>query len=346
MIFNPYDDQTFWGFLFLFLTRVKELIMGQLPISQLASDEIQVFVLAGLSASCALLGTFLVLRRMTMLANSLSHTILMGIVFAFLWHQSHPSQTFSQTDHLEMIPMPLLLIAALIMGFITVFLTEFLTKVGRLQEDASIGLVFTSLFALGIVLLTIWMRDAHIGTEAVMGNVDALHVDDLKWVFIIFFTNLTLCWLFFKEFKITTFDPALAAALGYSPIWFNYLLMAQVSTTAIGSFRAVGAILVLAFLTAPVLAARLLTHDLKKMLQGAIGLGVGASLLGVALTRHILTVYGAALSTSGIVVCVLVSLYIGVLVFSWICKIDYKNNLIRRGEYQKLDKDKSFDALK
>jgi len=306
---NPYYNQTFVGFILEFFQRLGALFTGQLTIEQLASDEIQVFILMGVAISSALVGSFLVLRRMTMLANSLSHTILMGIVLAYFF-------TSGQVEQGSIPPMQAMLIAALITGFLTTFLTEFLTKVGRLQEDASTGLVFTTLFALGVILVTILTRDAHIGTEAVMGNVDALHYKDLFWVYFIVVLNGVLMTLFFKEFQLTTFDPGLAKAMGFSPFFFNYLLMAQVSATTITSFRAVGVLLVLAFMTAPPLAARLLTHRLVSLLGWAMGLGAICSLVGVALTRHLLTVYGIALSTSGVVVCTLLVCYLLVLCFA------------------------------
>ena len=90
----------------------------------------------------------------------------------------------------------------------------------RLQEDASTGLVFTSLFAIGIALVTLLTRSAHLGTEVVMGNVDALQREDCVLVFIVLGLNIVLCTLFFKEYKMTTFDPGLAKALGF----FNNLL--------------------------------------------------------------------------------------------------------------------------
>lgn len=304
--FNPYHDQTFWGVFFQFFRRLGELLTGQLSTEHLVSDEIQIFVLVGVAISSALVGTFLVLRRMTMLANSLSHTILMGIVLAYFF-----TSVYSDQEHGAAIaPMQVMLLASLVTGFLTAFLTEFLTKVGRLQEDASTGLVFTGFFALGVILVTVLTRSAHIGTEAVMGNADALHVHDLFWVSIIMGMNLLLFALFFKEFKITTFDPSLAYAMGFSPFLFNYLLMAQVSATTITSFRAIGVILVLAFMTGPPLAARLLTHRLKTMLIGAVILGSLCAFIGVALTRHLLTVYGMALSTSGVVVCTILALYV------------------------------------
>jgi manganese/zinc/iron transport system permease protein len=309
---NPYYNQTFFSFFLQFFMRIWAFIRGDLGLHELASDEIQIFVLIGVSTSAALVGTFLVLRRMTMLANALSHTILLGIAIAFFFAGGSESH----------LPLKAMLVASLGMGLVTAFLTQWLTKVGRLQEDASTGLVFTTLFAMGIILVTVLTKGAHIGLEAIMGNVDALHTDDLKFVYLILSGNILLFLLFFKGFKITTFDPALAHALGFSTIFFNYLLMLQVSATVIGAFRAVGVLMVLAFITGPALTARLLTNHLKTMLISAACIGTLSSIVGVALSRHLLTTTGAALSTAGIVVCTILLIYVLTLIGKYIgaCK--------------------------
>lgn len=311
---NPYYNLTFTSFFLQFFARLWAFIQGDLGIQELASDEIQILVLIGVSASAALVGTFLVLRRMTMLANALSHTILLGIAIAFFFAGSDESH----------LPLQAMLLASLGMGVVTAFLTQWLTKAGRLQEDASTGLVFTTLFAMGIISVTVLTKDAHIGLEAVMGNVDALHIDDLKFVYLILTGNILVFLLFFKGFKITTFDPALANALGFSTIFFNYLLMLQVSATAIGAFRAVGVLMVLAFITGPALTARLLTNHLKSMLIGAVGIGALSSIVGVALSRHILTTTGSALSTAGIVVCTILLIYILTLIGKYIQSVKFQ----------------------
>lgn len=310
--FNPYSNQTFFGFFVQLVVRFWAFLTGDLSLDQLAADEVQVLVLSGIAASSALVGTFLVLRKMTMLANSLSHTILIGIVIAFLWTHGI---SMDPHEHSSGIDMKAMLIAALIMGIITAFLTETLTKVVRLQEDASTGIVFTSLFAVGVIALTLATRNAHIGTEVVMGNADALQWQDCKLVYLILAINTAIFVFFFKEFKLSTFDSNLSRALGISPIFFNYLLMTQVAATAIGAFRAVGVLMLLAFVTGPALTARMITHNLKWMLWGSVAIGIAASVIGVALSRHLFTVYDVALSTGGIVVCTLVVIYAGTCAF-------------------------------
>lgn len=303
---NPYSDQTFLSFFQELFKRFSFFIKGDLSFNDLVSDEIQVLVLIGIASSSALVGTFLVLKRMSMLANSLSHTILLGIIIAvaITGHGFEYSE-----DYLKLIDMKIILIASLVSGFLTTFLTEFLTNSGKIQVDASTGIVFTTLFALGIILTTILTRNAHIGTEIVMGNIDALHIDDCKLVFWIFLLNVCLTLCFFKEYKITSFDSVLARSLGFFPSFFNYLLMVQASITIIGAFRAVGVLVVLAFIVGPVLTARLLTQDLKVLLILAVVVGWLTSLCGVAVSRHFLTVYEMPLSTSGIVVCIMVAFF-------------------------------------
>lgn len=311
--YNPYEGTHFFSFFNQLFLRLWLFISGNLPLTELAADEIQILTLTAIAISSSLVGTFLILRKMTMLANSLSHTILLGIVLAFFISMNLREN--GEHEGYEPISINLMLFAALLTGFVTTFLTEFLSKRVRLQEDASIGLVFTSLFALGVVLVTLLTRNMHISTEVVMGNVDALNIEDLKLSCIILLLNLFLTVLCFKEFTITSFDPGLSQALGISPFKYNYLLMAQMSITAIGAFRAVGVLMVLAFITGPFLAARLLLDDLKRVILLSLLFGILASVWGVALSRHLLSVYGLALSTSGIVVCIIVALFLAAVLY-------------------------------
>ncbi|MFT4552588.1 MAG: manganese/zinc/iron transport system permease protein [Chlamydiales bacterium] len=308
---NPYYKQDFLGFFLTLIQRFISFCSGNVEIEGLVADELQMLVLVGVAISSSIVGTFLVLRRMTMLANSLSHTILLGIVLAYiLTHNSADGH-----DH-QGIDIQAMMIAAVVTGILTTFLTEFLTTVVRLQEDASTGLVFSTMFALGIILISMYTRNAHIGAEVVMGNVDALHIDDLKLVYTVVLLNIFVFTAFFKEFKITSFDTQLAKSLGISTVFFNYLLMVNVSATSIGAFRAVGVLMVLTFIVGPPLIARLLTDRLGKMLFISSVVGIVSSVTGVALSRHLLSIYYIPLSTAGLVVCVIAVFYILALVVS------------------------------
>jgi len=308
---NPYWGADFFHVLALFFKRLFLFLTGQLSWQQMASDEVQIFVLVLLSFASALIGTFLVLKRMTMLANSLSHTILLGIVIAYV-----VLLPFSQENPSHGLSIEVLLIASLITGVITTVLTQLMTHLMKLQEDASIGLIFTSLFALGIIAVTVFTRNAHIGIEAIMGNIDALHFNDLKIMGLIGAVDFVVIMLFFKEFKIVSFDSGLARSCGYPIQFFNYLLMVLTSATAIGAFRAVGVLLFLAFLVGLPLTARLLTPRLHKMILLAFVIGTVCSIVAVALSRHLLSIYKMPLSTSGLVVTLIGCTYFLACLFS------------------------------
>jgi manganese/zinc/iron transport system permease protein len=303
---NPYWGKKFFPVVLLFIERMFSVCTGKTAVGDLAPDEIQICVLALVAIASATIGTFLVMKKMTMLANSLSHTVLLGIVIAYLFLLPFlPKEEISP----HAISVEILLAASLITGLITTALTQFLTSFFRLQEDASTGLVFTMLFALGIVLITALTRNAHIGTEAIMGNVDALHLHDLRLIFWIALTNLVMVSVLYKEWKVTTFDAGFAHSIGFSGPLFNYLLMVLTSVTVIGAFRAVGVLLVLAFLVAPALTARLFTHRLKYVIFFSIGFGVASSVISVALARHFLSAYHLPLSTAGLTVTILGAFY-------------------------------------
>lgn len=320
---SPYWGKNFFAFFGEFANRIGLFLSGMLSFKDLASDEIQIMVLSLLAVSCGLLGAFLQLKRMTMLANSLSHTILLGIVIAFLLAKG----TGDGFAH-QPIDLTTLLIGSFLTAIITTFLTQFLTRTLKLQEDASIGLVFTGLFALGIVFVTLFTRDVHIGTEAVMGNVDVLSAGDLKMALGLAVFNIVIFGLLFKEFQILSFDGNLAKSLGISGVFFHYLLMLQLAATTIGAFRAVGVLLVLAFLVGPYLTSRLVCNRLKGILFLAPAAGIFCSLLGVALSRHFLSNYGLALSTGGMVVVIIFLLYLAVLCITFLRKALWQKKVL------------------
>lgn len=288
---NPYSGANFFQFFSLFFSR---LFSGE----ALVSDEIQIYALSSIAIACSLVGTFLILRKMTMLANALSHTSLLGIVLSYL--------IFSATFGLSIF---VLVIASLLTAIFTSLLTEFLNKVVKLQEDASIGLVFTSLFALGILLITLFAKESHIGTELITGNVDALRKDDVYLTFSLLMINFVMIFTFFKEFKAAAFDPFLSSSFGFSPRVFKMILIFMTSLTTMCAIQAVGVLMVLAFITGPPLIARLFTRSLFHLLLLASLIAFLASFIGVALSRHILSFTGMGLSTGGITVCILIIFY-------------------------------------
>jgi manganese/zinc/iron transport system permease protein len=287
---NPYWGQSFWGFFVTLFRRMS----GALPQESLPSDEVQLFVLIATCISTVLLGTFLSLKKITMMANALSHTTLLGIVLAYF--------LLGQMSALTDLGALSLFVAACISAILTAFLTQLMKDFFQLAEDAAIGLVFTTLFALSIVLVTALTRNAHIGIEAITGHVDALHLEDLKLATITAGANLIAIAVFFHIWKITAFDEMLSTSLGIPTKLVHYSLMLLTSLTLVSSFRATGVVLVLAFLVGPTLTARLWTKRLIPLVLLGIGIAIFISLIGVALSRHILSIYHIPLSTGGLIV--------------------------------------------
>ncbi len=287
---NPYWGCDIGTFFVVLGQRIISFFLGK--GTQLASDEVQILVLMTIVISCSLVGSFLVVRKMTMLANSLSHTILLGIVVAILIVS--PSE--------PVLKLPTLFIAAVVTAFVTVGMTRLIGKASHVKEDASIGLSFTTLFALGLVALMLFTKNAHIGTEAVMGNLDAVHVDDLALSGGIALVNIVVLTLIYPWLKALSFDRAFASSVRLPCTLVDALFLLLLAATSMAAFRAIGVLLVLAFLTGPVLTARLFCHRLPLVIVVSMSIGAIVALLSVGIARHILSIYQVPLSTAGIAV--------------------------------------------
>lgn len=235
--------------------------------------------------ACALPGVFLVIRGTTMLSDAITHSVLLGIVLAFFVTQDLNS--------------PFLLIGATLSGLAVVWLIEALQRTKLMSSDAAIGITFPLFFSLGILLITRYAGDVHLDTDSVlMGELafvpfrraTVFGVDigpaSLVTMAIILLINLAFIVLFFKELKVTTFDPMFATVIGISPTIIHYALMGLVSLTAVGAYDAVGSILVVGFMVGPALSAYLLTNNLKKMFGIATLFAIINSVLGVTIARY------------------------------------------------------------
>lgn len=247
-----------------------------------AQIEIQVVAVV-VAAACALPGCFLVLRRMALISDAISHTVLLGIVLGFMIVGDLHS--------------PILLIGAAAIGVLTVFLIELLLRTGRVKEDAAIALVFPALFSIAVILISQNFRGVHLDTDVVLLGELAFAPFSRVAVFgaslprgvvvmgAILLVNLVLLVAFYKELKLATFDRALAASLGFAPVLLTYGLTASVSVTAVGAFEYVGSVLVVALMIAPPAAAYLLTNRLSWMLGLSVLIAVASALCGYWVAR-------------------------------------------------------------
>jgi manganese/zinc/iron transport system permease protein len=231
------------------------------------------------AVAAAIPGTLLVLRRMALVSDAISHAILPGIAVAF----------FVTHD----LNSPVLVAAAAVTGVLTVALIEAVNRSRLVPEDAAIGLVFPALFAIGVILISRYAGDVHLDTDAVLlGELAFAPFDRLSVAGVdlgpaalwsmggILVLNLTVVGLGFKELKLATIDSSLAAALGFSPALIHYGLMAVVSMTAVGAFNAVGSILVVALMIAPPATAYLLVDRFAHMLWMSAAVAAAAATLG------------------------------------------------------------------
>lgn len=251
------------------------------------------------AASCGFIGCFLILRQMALLGDAISHSVLLGLVVAFLI-----------TRHLGALPM---FIGAVAAGLLTTFIVQWLSE-GGVQEDAAIGVTFTALFALGVVLLSVYAGQVHLDVEHVLyGEIayvpwNTWDIGDISlgpravWmVGGVFLLSLAVVGIWYKEFKICAFDPGLAAALGIPVMVFHYVLMTLVSLTTVAAFESVGAILSVAMLITPGATAYLLTDRLERMLGLSIVIGALSAIGGYYLAAALdASIAGAMTTVAGL----------------------------------------------
>lgn len=238
-----------------------------------------IVVTGALSAmSCGLLGNYLVLRRMSMMGDAISHAVLPGLAIAFLVTGSRDS-----------LPM---LAGAIFIGVLTALLIQGLSRLSGVEKGAAMGVVFTTLFALGLILI----RQAadHVDLDPSCVLYGAIELTPLDTVVLfgrevpqaavttgaMLLINLAFVGLFFKELKITSFDPALASTMGINANLMHYVLMALVAATTIAAFESVGSILVIAMLIVPGAAAHLLTDRMPRMIAVSLAVAALSALLG------------------------------------------------------------------
>jgi manganese/zinc/iron transport system permease protein len=243
------------------------------------SPQIVIQITAVLAAvSCALVGAFLVLKKMALMSDAISHAVLLGIVLGFF-----------VTGNLT---SPLLFVGATLMGVLLVYGVETLKNTKLVKEDAAIGLIFPALFSLGIILISKYAGNIHLDTDAVLlGEIAFAPFDRIAFFGMgiprsflilgsILLLNVTFVLLLYKELQITTFDPAFSSLLGISSTMMSYLLLTLVSITSVGAFHAVGAVLVVALMIAPAGSAFLITKRLPAFLWASIFFAILSALLG------------------------------------------------------------------
>jgi manganese/zinc/iron transport system permease protein len=260
--------------------------------------------------SCGVLGNFLVLRRMSLVGDAISHSILPGIAIAFLLTDSRS---------------PLVMFAgALGAGLVTAALIEIIQRNSRIKQDAAMGIVFSTMFALGVLIITRYAGKVDLDADCVLfGELAFVSMEGdpgaAGWLAavptpvaimaVVCLLVLALVVVFYKELLVTTFDPALASTLGMRPALVHYALMAALSVVVVSAFRAVGAILVVAMLILPGATAYLLARRLPVMLLLSALHAALCAVVGMHIGLWLNVSIAAAMAVVGA----------GLLALAWLC---------------------------
>ncbi len=243
-----------------------------------AQIEIQIIAIV-VAIACAIPGVFLVLRKMAMISDAISHSILFGVVIGFFLIKDLNS--------------PLLVISAGLTGVLTVFLVEVLIKSNLVKEDASIGLVFPFLFSIGVILISKYAGNIHLDIDSVIlgelvfapfnrlviSGYDIGPVSLYKML-VILILNIIFVLVFYKELKISIFDEGLSKTLGFSPIILHYSLMSVISITAVGAFDVIGSVLVVALMIISPATAYLISENVQSMIITSVLVAIISSISG------------------------------------------------------------------
>ncbi|MDG2455209.1 MAG: metal ABC transporter permease [Bacteroidia bacterium] len=255
-----------------------------------------IFTASLVAINCALMGSFLVMRRMVMIGDAISHAVLPGIFVAYYVSGSTAS-----------IPV---LIGAALSGILATLMIEWLTAKARLQSDAAIGIAYTLLFAIGIVLISKFGANADLDQQCVLyGEIEYVSLwlqpivgglllpQQAIILAIVCMVLIIAIAIGYRGLFLTTFDPNFALSTGVAVTFWHYFLMSGVSLTTVVSFESVGAILVIAFLSGPPAIAYLLTEDLKKMLILGCLIGISCSIGGYYAAKWLNVSVSGSIST-------------------------------------------------
>lgn len=276
----------------------------------LSTDDLWIMLTAMLACTaCGVVGVFLVLRRLSLLGDAISHAILPGLASVFLLSGSRD-------------PL-LMLVGALVMGLLTVACSAGLKRLGgaRIPHDAAMGVVFTTFFATGVILISLAARDVDLDPGCVLYGllefvpfemVSALGLQLPRatlWLGITLLIVVAAVAVFFKELKLLSFDAGLAATMGFSVGAIHYGLMGLITLTTVASFEAVGSVLVIAMLIAPGATAHLLTDRLRRMLWLTALIACITAVFGYLLALRLNTSVAGSIATTALAIFILTAVF-------------------------------------
>lgn len=224
---------------------------------------------------CAVLGAYVVLRRMAFIGDALAHTVLPGLVVAYLFGWSLSG-------------------GAIIAGVVTATLIGWLARRQEVREDTAIGIVFTGMFALGILLIST-VRSYRDFSHMLFGNVLGVTPQDLQLMALIALVVLATLAIFHKELELSSADPIYARVIGIPVDRLTYLLLILLAFCVVIGIQVVGVVLTSALLVTPAAAASLLTRRLVRMMALGALFAVAAGVVGLYASYYLQVSSGAAI---------------------------------------------------
>lgn len=230
------------------------------------------------AVNCGLIGVYVILRRMAFLGGALAHTVLPGLVFA--WLRNIP-----------------LFWGALAAGLITALGVGWVTDKKKIHEDTAIGILLSAMFALGLLMMSL-ERDFRDFSNLLFGNILTVNPTDLWLSLTVSGILILVLILFFKELELSTLDEEYARLIGVRPTLIRYLLLILVALSVVSAVPVVGALLATALLITPPATAALLTRSLKSMMVVSTGIGILSGISGLYISYYAGVSSGAAIALS------------------------------------------------
>lgn len=278
------------------------------------------------SAACGWIGVLLIVRKMALVGDAISHSVLPGIVIVALLFQS--------------LTGPLVILGAMIAGFVTTLLIEWVHKSSRIKPDAAIGIIFVSMFALGVIMISQLKGSIHIDPDCVLFGkmTDVVLLNDsgippqIVQSFVVLLLTIALTIMFYKEIVVSAFDPILATSSGIRSQWIHYGTMAWLSVVVVSSFSSVGSVIVVAMLIIPGAFALLLTQRLWKALVISIVHAAISAVLGYHFALALATNIPAMVVTVGLALFVLAWFFSPQqgLVPVWMARMDLSDEVAKQ----------------
>ncbi|RGI30127.1 MULTISPECIES: metal ABC transporter permease [Enterococcaceae] len=236
------------------------------------------------------IGSFIILRGMSLMGDAISHAVLPGVAVSYMLGGSY-------------------MIGASIFGIMAAGLIGFVTQKSKLKNDTAIGIVFSSFFALGIILISFAESSTDL-YHILFGNVLAVRPSDMYTTLAVAVAVILFVVLFYKELLVSSFDPVMAQAYGLKVQVIHYALMFFLTLVAVSSLQTVGTILVVAMLVTPAATAYLLTDKLSTMIVLASSLGAISAVIGLFFS------YSYNLASGATIVLTTVVFFIMAFIFS------------------------------